>query len=87
MYDRFKAHGSFTLYVGLNALIYPAIWLFVRETKELSLEGLNDLMTIGLREYIHNNLRDSFPRFFSETKRAGPNFGSVHELKDMETQD
>lgn len=68
MYKRFGAHGSFMLYVILKAIIYPAVWMFVRETKQKSLESLNHLMTIGLWDFLVNTRARHFPRRFPRSR-------------------
>ncbi|KAF4119391.1 Sugar (and other) transporter [Geosmithia morbida] len=59
--------GAFGFYAGLNLIAWFMIFCFVRETKQLTLEELDQVFSIPTKEYIHHELTEEVPYFFNRT--------------------
>lgn len=55
--------GSFGFYAGLNAVAWVMIFCFVRETKQLTLEEIDDVFKVPTSKYIKHELTVWLPYF------------------------
>jgi len=56
--------GAFGFYAGLNLIAWGMIFCFVRETKQLTLEEIDQVFQVPTRTYINHELKYSMPYFF-----------------------
>ncbi|KAB8074403.1 putative facilitated glucose transporter [Aspergillus leporis] len=55
--------GAFGFYAGLNLIAWFMIFCFVRETKQLTLEELDQVFSVPTKEFIHHELTVWLPWF------------------------
>ncbi|KAB8264277.1 hypothetical protein BDV32DRAFT_117595 [Aspergillus pseudonomiae] len=55
--------GAFGFYAGLNLLAWFMIFCFVRETKQLTLEELDQVFSVPTKDFIHHELTVWLPYF------------------------
>ncbi|KAJ5242443.1 uncharacterized protein N7469_000770 [Penicillium citrinum] len=55
--------GAFGFYAGLNLLAWFMIFCFVRETKQLTLEELDQVFSVPTKDFIHHELTVWLPWF------------------------
>ncbi|ORY17464.1 putative facilitated glucose transporter [Clohesyomyces aquaticus] len=58
--------GAFGFYAGLNLIAWFMIFCFVRETKQLTLEELDQVFSIPTREYLHYETTKWLPWFIKK---------------------
>ncbi|CAG8058217.1 unnamed protein product [Penicillium salamii] len=58
--------GAFGFYAGLNLIAWGMIFCFVRETKQLTLEELDQVFSVETRKYIHHELTVWLPWFIKK---------------------
>ncbi|KAK8864748.1 hypothetical protein IAR55_002004 [Kwoniella newhampshirensis] len=56
--------GAFGFYAGLNLIAWFMIFCFVRETKQLTLEEIDQVFSVPTSEYFNHELTVSAPWFF-----------------------
>ncbi|BEJ11812.1 hypothetical protein CspHIS471_0202720 [Cutaneotrichosporon sp. HIS471] len=76
MLRTFTPTGAFVFYAGLNALAFFMIFLWVPETKQLTLEELDQTFSVKTSTYIKHNIRTVLPwwfkRYILRKKDIGP---------------
>lgn len=55
--------GAFGFYAGLNLIAWGMIFCFVRETKQLTLEELDQVFSVPTKDFIHHELTVWLPWF------------------------
>jgi hypothetical protein len=61
------ATGAFGFYAGLNLIAWGMIFCFVRETKQLTLEELDQVFNVPTKSFLKYELTESVPYFFKHT--------------------
>ncbi|KAH0423886.1 sugar transporter [Colletotrichum camelliae] len=56
--------GAFGFYAGLNLIAWFMIFCFVRETKQLTLEELDQVFSVPTKQFISHEIKYSVPYFF-----------------------
>lgn len=64
MLQSLKPQGVFTLFSALNVVCFFAIFLFLPETKQRSLEELNDVFSVSSRRHASYQLKEVLPWWF-----------------------
>jgi len=59
--------GAFGFYAGLNLIAWFMIFCFVRETKQLTLEELDQVFSVPTKTYISYELKTMVPYFIKRT--------------------
>ncbi|KAI4618931.1 hypothetical protein J4E83_005882 [Alternaria metachromatica] len=59
--------GAFGFYAGLNLIAWFMIFCFVRETKQLTLEELDQVFSVPTKQYLHYEITQSVPYFINKT--------------------
>lgn len=59
--------GAFGFYAGLNAIAWVMIFCFVRETKQLTLEEIDQVFNIPTSRFLSHEMSTSVPYFFNHT--------------------
>ena len=59
--------GAFCFYAGLNAVAFVGIFLLVPETKQLSLEELDQVFEIDRRTFVRHELKVWLPYVIKHT--------------------
>jgi cytochrome c biogenesis protein CcdA len=59
--------GAFAFYAGLNLIAWGMIFCFVRETKQLTLEELDQVFSVPTKQYLHYEITEQVPYFFKHT--------------------
>ena len=62
----FTPVGAFCFYAGLNMLAFFMITLFVRETKQRTLEELDYIFALPTKDYIHYQYTKAIPHWFKK---------------------
>ncbi|GAO18710.1 hypothetical protein UVI_02053160 [Ustilaginoidea virens] len=57
------ATGAFGFYAGLNLIAWLMIFCFVRETKQLTLEEIDQVFSVPTKKFIHYELTEWLPWF------------------------
>lgn len=69
------SEGTFELYAGLNLVALALVYVFVRETKRRTLDELDEVFGVGLREFVKFLLFEEIPwywrRYISRKEDAG----------------
>lgn len=65
--NAFTQVGAFGFYAGLNLIAWGMIFCFVRETKQLTLEELDQVFSVPTKDYIAHELKVSTPYFIKTT--------------------
>jgi len=55
--------GAFGFYAGLNLIAWFMIFCFVRETKQMTLEEIDQVFSVPTKEFISYELKQSVPYF------------------------
>lgn len=58
------ATGAFGFYAGLNLIAWGMIFCFVRETKQLTLEEIDQVFSVPTREFLAYETGTWLPYFF-----------------------
>jgi sugar porter (SP) family MFS transporter len=76
MLRAFTPTGAFAFYAGMNALAFVMIFLWVPETKQLTLEELDNTFSVKTNTYIRHNFGTVLPwwfkRYILRNKSIGP---------------
>lgn len=64
MVQALKPQGSFGLFSGMNIVCLVAIFLFLPETKQRTLEELDDVFSVSTRRHASYQLREVLPWWF-----------------------
>ena len=59
--------GAFAFYAGLNLIAWGMIFCFVRETKQLTLEELDQVFSVPTKQYLHYEVTEQVSYFFKHT--------------------
>ncbi|EUC50827.1 hypothetical protein COCMIDRAFT_81162 [Bipolaris oryzae ATCC 44560] len=59
--------GAFGFYAGLNLIAWGMIFCFVRETKQLTLEELDQVFSVPTKTYLHYQISEQVPYFIKRT--------------------
>lgn len=59
--------GAFGFYAGLNLIAWFMIFCFVRETKQLTLEELDQVFSVPTKTFLHYQITEQVPYFFKHT--------------------
>lgn len=59
--------GAFGFYAGLNLIAWGMIFCFVRETKQLTLEELDQVFSVPTKTYLHYQISEQVPYFIKHT--------------------
>jgi cytochrome c biogenesis protein CcdA len=59
--------GAFAFYAGLNLIAWGMIFCFVRETKQLTLEELDQVFNVPTKQYLKYEITEQVPYFFKHT--------------------
>ncbi|KAF7674591.1 plastidic glucose transporter 4 [Alternaria burnsii] len=59
--------GAFGFYAGLNLIAWVMIFCFVRETKQLTLEELDQVFSVPTKTFLHYEITESVPYFINHT--------------------
>jgi hypothetical protein len=59
--------GAFGFYAGLNLIAWGMIFCFVRETKQLTLEELDQVFSVPTKTFLHYQITEQVPYFFKHT--------------------
>ncbi|KAK7408271.1 hypothetical protein QQX98_009584 [Neonectria punicea] len=65
MLQALKPQGSFGLFSGMNIVCLIAIFLFVPETKQRTLEELDDVFSVSTRRHASYQLKETLPWWFN----------------------
>ncbi|KAF6816095.1 sugar transporter, partial [Colletotrichum sojae] len=64
MVQSLKPQGSFALFAAFNIVCFVAIFLFMPETKQRSLEELDDVFSVSTRRHASYQLKEVLPWWF-----------------------
>ncbi|CAI6234895.1 unnamed protein product [Periconia digitata] len=64
MVDAMSQVGAFSFYAGLNLIAWGMIFCFVRETKQLTLEELDQVFSVPTRQFLNYETKTWLPYFF-----------------------
>lgn len=53
--------GAFELYAVLNIVAFVLVWLFVRETKQKTLDELDEVFTVRMRSWLRYVMKEELP--------------------------
>jgi hypothetical protein len=59
--------GAFGFYAGLNLIAWFMIFCFVRETKQLTLEELDQVFSVPTKSFLKYEITESVPYFIQHT--------------------
>ncbi|KAF2867091.1 sugar transporter-like protein [Massariosphaeria phaeospora] len=59
--------GAFGFYAGLNLIAWFMIFCFVRETKQLTLEEIDQVFSVPTKSYLNYELKTALPYFIKHT--------------------
>lgn len=59
--------GAFGFYAGLNLIAWFMIFAFVRETKQLTLEEIDQVFSVPTKSYLNYEFTHSVPYFIKHT--------------------
>lgn len=57
--------GAFAFYAGLNLIAWFLVFCFVRETKQLTLEELDQVFNVPTSQFLKHEMKISVPNFWS----------------------